>query len=88
MHPAVSFPINNRYTETDLASGDPIIAGIVIADGDAMMTVITIGAALAAAGFLTELFAANKAPLGYQDDAGFHFGQAHTGAQFELENPS
>lgn len=53
-----------------------------------MMTVITIGAALAAAGFLTELFAANKAPLGYQDEAGFHFGQAHTGAQFELENPS
>jgi len=60
----------------------------MVADGHDMMTVITIVAALAAAGFLTELFAAHKAPQGYQDEAGFHFGQPRTHAQFELENPS
>lgn len=55
-----------------------------------MMTVFCIALAIVAAGLLTEMFATAKAPLGYQDESGFHFGQpsaAHP-ATFDIENPS
>jgi hypothetical protein len=54
-----------------------------------MMTTLLVLTALAAAGLFTELFAASRAPLGYQDEAGFHFGPEFTTTQsLELENPS
>ncbi len=56
-----------------------------------MMTVFCMVLAFAAAGFFTEMIAASHAPLGYQDENGFHFGQpsaaAHS-ASFDIENPS
>lgn len=53
------------------------------------MTTLFILAALAAAGLFTELSAASHAPLGYQDETGFHFGPDFTSKQsFDLENPS
>jgi len=39
-----------------------------------MMDVALSIMALVAGGVTLELFAASKAPLGYQDDRGFHFG--------------
>jgi hypothetical protein len=55
-----------------------------------MMTVICIAFALLAAGLFTEMIAASSAPLGYQDETGFHFGRENLAAHaaFELENPS
>lgn len=55
-----------------------------------MMTAFFIFAALVAAGFFTEIIATNHAPLGYQDEKGFHFGpEFMSGKQsFDLENPS
>lgn len=55
-----------------------------------MMTVICITFALLAAGFFTEMIAASAAPLGYQDETGFHLGAEATAphAPFDLENPS
>src|SRR5262245_7619830 len=41
----------------------------------AMMAILHIGLALVAAGLVVELFAAATAPLGFQDDGGFHLGQ-------------
>ena len=54
------------------------------------MTAFFIVLALVAAGVITELVAANRAPFGYQDEHGFHFGTNHreTPTAFELENPS
>jgi hypothetical protein len=55
-----------------------------------MMTFLIIAAALFAAGFFVEIVSAATAPLGYQDDSGFHFGRetaAHADAS-EIENPS
>jgi len=55
-----------------------------------MMTVFCMVLAFVAAGFFTEMIAASNAPLGYQDEKGFHFGQpsgAHP-ATFDTENPS
>jgi len=40
-----------------------------------MMTVILILSASVAVGLITELIAAARAPFGYQDESGFHFGQ-------------
>ncbi len=55
---------------------------------DAVLIVI----GLVAAGLVVEAYAAATAPLGYQDEAGFHFGPPHTrdpGAdRTELGNPS
>jgi hypothetical protein len=54
-----------------------------------MMTTLFVLTALASAGLFTELLAANQAPLGYEDESGFHFGPECTdGQSFELENPS
>ncbi len=55
-----------------------------------MMTYLLIAVALGAAGLLTELIAASTAPVGYQDENGFHFGVNHLGTTDEVEcgNPS
>ena len=55
-----------------------------------MITGCCIFFALLAAGFFTEMIAATSAPLGYQDEAGFHFGfpTPIQTAAWELENPS
>ena len=55
-----------------------------------MMTTLFIFAALAAGGFFTEIIAASHAPLGYQDETGFHFGadQFYGRISSELDNPS
>jgi len=52
------------------------------------MTVFFIALALTAAGLITELIAANHAPFGFQDEAGFHFGNKEAANQVGLENPS
>jgi hypothetical protein len=39
-----------------------------------MVTGLFIALAIFAAGLTTELIAACRAPLGYQDESGFHFG--------------
>jgi hypothetical protein len=39
-----------------------------------MLDVVLTMLALAAGGLVLELYAAARAPLGYQDDSGFHFG--------------
>lgn len=56
----------------------------------AMMTTLFILAALVAGGFFTEIIAASHAPLGYQDETGFHFGADNFYARVssEIENPS
>ena len=54
-----------------------------------MMTTLFILTALAAAGLFTEFIAASNAPLGYQDETGFHFGSEFISQQsHDLENPS
>jgi hypothetical protein len=54
-----------------------------------MITTLFVLTALAAAGMFTELLAASHAPLGYQDETGFHFGPEFThGESLDLENPS
>ena len=50
-----------------------------------MMDVALSIMALVAGGVTLELFAASKAPLGYQDERGFHFG---TEPQPRVEDPS
>ena len=46
--------------------------------------------ALIAGGLTLELFTLARAPLGYQDDRGFHFGNEPHGAgeEFQVGNPS
>jgi len=55
-----------------------------------MMTVFCIVLALVAAGLFTEIIAASAAPLGFEDEAGFHFGQPNVAppASYDLQNPS
>ncbi len=55
-----------------------------------MMSLLIIVAALFAAGLFIELVSAASAPLGYQDETGFHFGREHTDSvdPRESENPS
>ena len=55
-----------------------------------MMTVLFITVALVVAGLIVEMIAAARAPLGYQDESGFHFGreQAAKAESSESENPS
>ena len=55
-----------------------------------MMTDLLILLALGAGALLVELIAAAKAPLGYQDESGFHFGCERTAEAkpFDYENPS
>lgn len=54
------------------------------------MTVFLILLAIFAAGLITELVAASRAPFGYQDEHGFHFGADLRGLSegCKLENPS
>ncbi len=42
-----------------------------------MITVTHILLAFTAVGLITELIAAARAPFGYQDASGFHFGREH-----------
>lgn len=56
-----------------------------------MMTVFCMVLAFVAAGFFTEMIAVSHAPLGYQDEQGFHFGQPSAATHptcFDIENPS
>ena len=55
-----------------------------------MMGILNIILALIAAGVVVELFAAASAPVGYQDEDGFHLGSEKTGAKDEVHsgNPS
>ncbi len=55
-----------------------------------MMAILNIILALIAAGVVVELFAAATAPMGYQDESGFHLGPEKTGAADEIHsgNPS
>ena len=54
------------------------------------MALLHITLALIAAGLVVELFAAATAPLGYQDENGFHVGQEKSSTSDELDsgNPS
>ena len=64
--------------------------GIPTAQKLAMMAILNITLALVAAGLVVELFAAATAPLGYQDEKGFHLGSEKTGVTDESHsgNPS
>jgi hypothetical protein len=55
-----------------------------------MMTLLIITAALFAAGFFVEVLSAAAAPLGYQDESGFHLGRENSAPAeaSEIENPS
>jgi len=55
-----------------------------------MITAGCIFVAFVAAGFFTEMTAVAAAPLGYQDEGGFHLGRpnASHARAWELENPS
>ncbi len=54
------------------------------------MTLLIISAALFAGGFFVEVISAATAPIGYQDEVGFHFGQEQNpeAGAYEMENPS
>lgn len=51
-----------------------------------MMAILNITLALIAAGLVVELFAAATAPLGYQDENGFHVGSEKTGSTDEVHS--
>jgi len=55
-----------------------------------LMTVFLMLLAMFAAVLITELVAANRAPFGYQDEHGFHYGKdpQENSTTFKLENPS
>ena len=55
-----------------------------------MVSLLIIIAALFAAGLFVELVSAAAAPMGYQDETGFHFGreQGTSPDSREWENPS
>ena len=52
------------------------------------MAILHITMALVAAGLVVELFAAATAPLGFQDEGGFHLGQDRALDNSESGNPS
>ena len=54
----------------------------------AMMAMLHIVLALIAAGLVVELFAAATAPLGYQDEKGFHLGSEKSDAKEETPSDS
>ena len=64
--------------------------GIAAAPHPVMISFLIIIAALFAAGLFVELISAAAAPLGYQDETGFHFGREHRASAdaLESENPS
>jgi len=52
---------------------------------DVALSILT----LVAGGVTLELFAAARAPLGYQDERGFHFGaESRSGEEAQSGNPS
>jgi hypothetical protein len=53
---------------------------------DAVLVVV----GLVAAGLMIEVYATATAPLGYQDESGFHFGTKHhkSADLSDLDNPS
>jgi len=55
-----------------------------------MMAILNITLALIAAVLVVELFMAASAPVGYQDEDGFHLGSEKTGVKDEVHsgNPS
>lgn len=54
-----------------------------------MITVLIITAALFAGGFFVEVISAATAPMGYQDDEGFHFGrEISPRSDWDNQNPS
>jgi hypothetical protein len=53
-----------------------------------MMDIALCILAVIAGGLTLEAFAAAKAPLGYQDQAGFHFGPEPRVNSDETQNPS
>jgi hypothetical protein len=54
-----------------------------------MMDVALSIMALVAGGVTLELFATSRAPLGYQDESGFHFGpEPRPGEEAHTGNPS
>lgn len=67
-----------------------VSGGTATASSNGMMTFLLILLALLSAGLITELIAAAAAPLGYQDERGFHFGCEHPlkADEFEGGNPS
>jgi hypothetical protein len=66
------------------------LGGILTALQPDMITVSCILFALLAAGFFLEMTAVASAPVGYQDEGGFHFGRpkGSPATVWELENPS
>ena len=67
----------------------PLGYGISVACLCSMMTTLFIFTAVAAVGLFTEIIAASNAPLGYQDETGFHLGSEFISKQsLDLENPS
>ena len=48
-----------------------------------MMTTLLIVAALLAGAFFVEVIAASTAPVGFEDETGFHFGPEETNAMSE-----
>jgi hypothetical protein len=66
------------------------LGGILTALLPGMITVSCILLAFLAAGFFLEMTAVSAAPVGYQDEDGFHFGRANgsSAMAWELENPS
>ena len=64
--------------------------GIAGANCSCMISLLLIIAALFAAGLFVELISASSAPLGYQDETGFHFGREHATSADprQWENPS
>lgn len=54
------------------------------------MTLLIMTAALFAGGFFVEVISAATAPMGYQDETGFHFGREQSSETNvgEIENPS
>jgi hypothetical protein len=63
--------------------------GTSTARGTSMMDVALSIMALVAGGVTLELFATSRAPLGYQDESGFHFGpEPRPGEEAQSGNPS
>lgn len=71
-------------------SPNQVTPGTLIAFPRGMMTIFFVVLALLAAALFTEIIAANRAPFGYEDENGFHFGnQRHPRrGPVEFENPS
>jgi hypothetical protein len=63
------------------------MGGTIVAWHTAMMTTLLIVAALLAGVFFVEVIAASSAPVGYEDESGFHFGPEEVRAAEEASYP-